>query len=822
MIVGELCRKINYFFCDRKLIVARKILEKVNAWEEKIKQLAEKQIRERVVEIRSEINAGKNVDDFLPEVFAMTREASCRTLQMRHFDVQIIGGYVLHLGAVAEMKTGEGKTLVATLAAALNALKGQGVQVITVNDYLTERDHNLMEPIYRFLGLSSGFITGETAGEERQKIYQKDIVYITNSEAVFDYLRDNTQVDLSHIVQRGHHFAIFDEADFALIDEARSPIILAGAGRQDSQIYRVIDQIVRHLNEKDFEKDEKSRHVMLTSDGSLNVEKILKKGGAIKQEGSLYDVDHAYINHFLAQSLHAHHMQRKNTDYIVKDGQVFIIDEFTGRIMEGRRYSEGLHQAVEAKENLKIQAENQTMASISLQNYARLYKKIAGMTGTAATEAREFREIYNLEVFVIPTNEPLIRIDHNDDIYNTAAEKEQAILNLIKECHEKGQPILVGTISIEKSEKLAKLLKKNKIKHNVLNAKHHEKEAQIIAQAGRIGAVTIATNMAGRGTDIKLGGNLEMMLESWAQKENCKMGSEKFLHKKEQLKEQIAQDEKKVLEAGGLYVIGTERHESRRIDNQLRGRSGRQGNTGESKFFISLDDDLMRLFGSNRMQGILSSLGLKEGEVIHHPLINKSIAKAQKKVESHHYEIRKSLIKFDDVTSKQRKIIFAKRKQIIQNENIEDEFSALCDEVFEKIWSKFVATKDLDELLAQVLKIYNIKTEKTELEGQNQHKIKEKLQDLIKQKIAEKNTLFESKDRIEVKKRIWIMTLDSNWRSHLSQIDYLKKGIHLRSMGQRDPVMEFQRDGFEMFEEMFERTGQDVLHTFLLLEKFSH
>lgn len=817
-LISTVSKKFEDFSYRRKLTDSYKILKKVNAWEEKIKNLSDDEIRNRIQEILTKIAEGENLNSFLPEVFTMTREAAQRTINMRHFDVQIIGGYVLHLGAVAEMKTGEGKTLVATLAAVLNALSGKGVHVISVNDYLTQRDWELMSPIYDFLGLSSGYIVSSTNSDTRKEIYKKDIVYITNSEAVFDYLRDNTQTSLSDMVQRGHNFAIFDEADFALIDEARSPIILASQQKRETKVYQVIDHIVRTLTEDDYEKDEKTRHVMLSHDGSINMENILKKGGIIPEDASLYDIDHAYINHFINQSLHAHHMLRKDIDYIVKDGYVFIIDEFTGRIMEGRRYSDGLHQAVEAKENLKIQNENQTIASISLQNYSRLYNKLSGMTGTAATEAKEFREIYNMDVFVIPTNQPVCRIDHNDDIYNTAAEKDEAILKLVKECYERGQPMLIGTISIEKSEKLSRILKENKIRHNVLNAKHHEREAYIIAQAGRSGAVTIATNMAGRGTDIKLGGNLDMMLDDFAKKEKCKLDSEVYLNKKEELQKQVAEDGQKVLEAGGLFVIGTERHESRRIDNQLRGRSGRQGNAGASKFFISLDDDLMRLFGSNRIQKILASLGLKEGEAINHPMINSSIEKAQKKVENHHYGMRKNLIKFDDVINKQRQIIFQKRSHIMKHNDLQQEFEELCVEVMNDLVNEFEQQRDTDSFILQFKENYNIEIVSEEIQEKNHNELHSHLKGLIENNFELKKTKIGAKDLHKVQKRIWLMAMDASWREHINNIDYLKQGINLRSVGQKDPLMEFQRESFEMFQEMFKNMKKNVVKCFFHIE----
>lgn len=811
MIIGSLLHTYHNFSLARRLKSAQKIVKQVNSLEEKMRSASDDDLQNFIKNFKLQVAEGRALTDFLIETFAIVREAAQRTVGMRHFNVQLIGGYVLHLGAIAEMKTGEGKTLVATLPAVLNALSGKGVHVITVNDYLTRRDWEFTRDIYDFLGLTSSYIIGGTSSKERKERYQHDITYITNSEAVFDYLRDNTQTDLEFMVQRGHNFAIFDEVDFGLIDEARSPIILAGPSNKNSQVYKIIDQLIRGLKETDFEKDEKTKHVTLTADGSLNIERTLQKMTIIK--GGLYDLEHAYINHFITQSLHAHHMLHKNVDYIVKEGQVCIIDEFTGRIMDGRRYSDGLHQAVEAKEQVKVQNENQTLASISLQNYAKLYQKISGMTGTAATEAKEFQEIYNLEVFVIPTNKKVIRVDHNDAIYNTIQEKNEAILDLIKECHEQGQPVLVGTISIEKSEELSKMLTKNKIQHNILNAKHHDKEAKIIAQAGQPGAVTIATNMAGRGTDIKLGGNLEMLLAEFAAEYKHKPDSEYYLNYKKELQQKIQEDEQKVLEAGGLYVIGTERHESRRIDNQLRGRSGRQGNTGASKFFISLDDSLMRLFGSQRIQKILATMGLKKGEAIDHPMINKSIEKAQKKIENHHYETRKNLIKFDDTINKQRKIIFALRLKIMNNgPEIIVDFQQIWQYLNEKMVEEYIENGNDSEIKQKLLDLYKVSDiDEIFLQKNNiKNKLHEKILEIYQQKIFS----MQEADMVKILKKIWLMIIDSQWCEHINNVEYLKQGINLRSLGQKDPLIEFQREVFELFDEAFTRINIGIIRLF--------
>ena len=646
--------KVNSFFNTifsrsekKKLAEFQRTVQLINDLEPEIEKLSQDMLLKRISEIKSEISNGKKIDDYLVETFAMVREASKRTLGQRHFDVQLIGGMVLHNGGISEMKTGEGKTLVSTLAAFLNSLSGKGVHIVTVNDYLARRDAEWMGSIFNYLGLSVGCLTNDTEGREKRKEqYACDITYGTNNEFGFDYLRDNLRVLKQNIVQRDHNFCIVDEVDSILIDESRTPLVISGAIEDKTTLYNSINKIIPFLNDDDFEIDEKTKTANLTDAGNDKAEKILKERNIIS-EGTLYDISNVTVVHHINQALRANKLFEKDRDYIVKSGSVVIVDEFTGRTMEGRRYGDGLHQAIEAKENVKVQNESQTLASITYQNYFRLYNKISGMTGTALTEAEEFGDIYNLSVFEIPTNIPVSRIDNEDEIYRTAEEKYDAIIEQIKICNEKSQPVLVGTTSIDKSEKISKKLRNNKIKHEVLNAKHHEQEAKIIANAGEPGAVTIATNMAGRGTDIQLGGNFEF-------NSSTKNGQENL----EGLKDTITQKKDEVIKAGGLFVIGSERHESRRIDNQLRGRSGRQGDPGETKFFISLEDDLMRIFGSEKIDSVLKSLGLKEGESIKHAWISKALERAQKKVEGRNFDIRKTLLKFDDVLNDQRKTIF--------------------------------------------------------------------------------------------------------------------------------------------------------------------
>ncbi|MGE3713445.1 MAG: preprotein translocase subunit SecA, partial [Alphaproteobacteria bacterium] len=670
---------------DRFLKSLQSNVQKINDLEPQLQRLSDDELRGRTGWLKERLSGGESLDELLVDAFATVREAGRRTMNMRHFDVQLVGGMVLHRGMIAEMKTGEGKTLVCTLAAYLNALTGKGVHVVTVNDYLAKRDAEWMGNIYKFLGLTVGVIVHGMEDEQRKAAYACDITYATNNELGFDYLRDNMKFYREAMVHRPFHYAIVDEVDSILIDEARTPLIISGPTEDNSELYNQIDKVVLKLNAEDYEKDEKQRSVALTELGVKHVEAIMEASGLLAEGTSLYDIDNVSLVHHINQGLRAHALFAKDVDYIVKDNKVIIIDEFTGRMMEGRRYSEGLHQALEAKEHVHIQNENQTLASITFQNYFRMYPKLAGMTGTAMTEAGEFHDIYRLEVIDIPTNVPVTRVDYDDEIYRTAEEKYRAVIKEIKQAHERKQPVLVGTVSIEKSEYLAKLLKKENIPHNVLNARYHEQEAYIIAQAGRPGAVTIATNMAGRGTDIMLGGNPDLRVaqelaenEPGAKREGAE----------QKLRAEVKEAKDQVLVAGGLYVIGTERHESRRIDNQLRGRSGRQGDPGASKFFISLEDDLMRIFGSERIDGLLQKLGMKEDEAIFHPWMNRAIERAQEKVEGRNYEIRKNLLKFDDVMNDQRKVIFEQRIELMEAEDV----SGTVADMREEINASYVAT----------------------------------------------------------------------------------------------------------------------------------
>jgi len=683
--IGNLARKLFGSANERYVASLKGQVNAINALEPEVAKLSDTDLAARTGWLKSRVAGGETLDKVLPDAFATVREASRRVLGMRHFDVQLIGGIVLHKGMIAEMRTGEGKTLVATLAAYLNALSGKGVHVVTVNDYLARRDSAWMGRIYRFLGLTVGVITHGIDDLERKDAYNSDIIYATNNELGFDYLRDNMKYSVAHMVQRPFNFAIVDEVDSILVDEARTPLIISGPTEDNSDLYIKVDRIIPKLAKEDFEKDEKSRTVVLSDAGVKHIEELLVAAGMLGEGRGLYDIDNVGLVHHINQALRAHNLYARDVDYIVKDDAVIIIDEFTGRMMEGRRYSEGLHQALEAKEKVEIQNENQTLASITFQNYFRLYPKLSGMTGTAMTEANEFRDIYKLEVVEIPTNVMVRRQDSHDEIYRTALEKYTAVIELIKECYARRQPVLVGTVSIEKSEYLSGLLKKAKIPHNVLNARHHDKEAHIIAQAGRSGAVTIATNMAGRGTDIMLGGNPDLRIadELGENADKASAAAQKILA-------EVEREKAEVLAAGGLYVAGTERHESRRIDNQLRGRSGRQGDPGASKFYLSLEDDLMRIFGSERIDGLLQKMGLKEGEAIFHPWMNKAIEKAQQKVEARNYEIRKNLLKFDDVMNDQRKVIYEQRIEMMTAENVSDTIIAMRSEINEELVGNFV------------------------------------------------------------------------------------------------------------------------------------
>ena len=811
--------KVNSFFNTifsrsekKKLAEFQRTVQLINDLEPEIEKLSQDMLLKRISEIKSEISNGKKIDDYLVESFAMVREASKRTLGQRHFDVQLIGGMVLHNGGISEMKTGEGKTLVSTLAAFLNSLSGKGVHIVTVNDYLARRDAEWMGSIFNYLGLSVGCLTNDTEGREKRKEqYACDITYGTNNEFGFDYLRDNLRVLKQNIVQRDHNFCIVDEVDSILIDESRTPLVISGAIEDKTTLYNSINKIIPFLNDDDFEIDEKTKTANLTDVGNDKAEKILKERNIIS-EGTLYDISNVAVVHHINQALRANKLFEKDRDYIVKSGSVVIVDEFTGRTMEGRRYGDGLHQAIEAKENVKVQNESQTLASITYQNYFRLYNKISGMTGTALTEAEEFGDIYNLSVFEIPTNIPVSRIDNEDEIYRTAEEKYDAIIEQIKICNEKSQPVLVGTTSIDKSEKISKKLRNNKIKHEVLNAKHHEQEAKIIANAGEPGAVTIATNMAGRGTDIQLGGNFEF-------NSSAKNGQENL----EGLKDTITQKKDEVIKAGGLFVIGSERHESRRIDNQLRGRSGRQGDPGETKFFISLEDDLMRIFGSEKIDSVLKSLGLKEGESIKHAWISKALERAQKKVEGRNFDIRKTLLKFDDVLNDQRKTIFEQRLELMNADNISEIANEMQYDVADEIVERYCPEKsyadqwNLQDLQNEINQYFSKKID-VNLENSegdiNQQYIKDKIYALINENTVNRKGNHSEEEVNSAERMVMLKILDDKWKDHINNLEQLRSTIGLRGYGQRDPLNEYKNEAFGLFEELINNLKIDVSKIF--------
>ncbi|MFN7039138.1 MAG: preprotein translocase subunit SecA [Alphaproteobacteria bacterium] len=820
MLLG-LAKKLFGSANERVIKSLQKEVELINALEVKYQSFSNEDFPKQTLIFKEQIAKGKSLDEILPEAFAVVREASKRTIGLRHFDVQLIGGMVLHKGMIAEMGTGEGKTLVATLPTYLNALTGKGVHVVTVNDYLAERDSTEMGNIFNFLGMSVGCITHSVSESERKEAYKADITYGTNNEFGFDYLRDNMKFSFEQMVQRGFNYAIVDEVDSILIDEARTPLIISGPTEDNSGLYAKVDRLIPQLTETDYEKDEKARSVILTENGIATIEELLYKNNLIKENGNLYDIENISLVHHVNQALRAHKLFARDVDYMVKDNKLLIIDEFTGRVMEGRRYSEGLHQALEAKENVQIQNENQTLASITFQNYFRLYDKLAGMTGTAMTEANEFRDIYNLEVVDIPTNKPVKRIDEDDEIYRTAREKYEAIVKVVEESHKKGQPILVGTISIEKSEYISSLFKAKNIPHKVLNAKYHEQEAYIIAQAGRSAAVTIATNMAGRGTDIKLGGNASMIIA----KQCAGLEGASLDQKIAEITEQTERDKQKVIEAGGLLVIATERHESRRIDNQLRGRSGRQGDPGKTKFYLSLEDDLMRIFASEKMAGLLIKLGLKEGEAIFHPLISKALEKAQQKVEGFNYEIRKNLLKYDDVMNEQRKVIYEQRIEIMEADNISDTLKDMYDQVIEDVVSinipknSYSETWDLKTLDREIFRIFGLHLALEKYVAEHNFS-EEEISKFIEEQVTNLFFMKEQNFGFEIlrmaEKRILLLTLDQLWKDHLHTLDHLRQGINLRAYGQRDPLNEYKKEAFLMFETMLSRLREEYV------EKMAH
>jgi preprotein translocase subunit SecA len=814
--ISNLAKKVFGTTNDRKIKAAQRTVDAVNALEPQIQALSDEQIRARTQEFRDRHAAGETLDALLPEAFATVREAALRALGLRPFDVQIVGGLVLHQGSIAEMKTGEGKTLVATMPVYLNALAGKGVHVVTVNDYLARRDAEWMGKVYSFLGMTTGVIVPGIEDAQRRSAYACDITYGTNNEYGFDYLRDNMKYSLTDMVQREHFFAIVDEVDSILVDEARTPLIISGAVEDQTEMYVSIDKVIPELDDEHFERDEKLRTVVLSEEGTDAVEQILIQRGLLPEGGSLYDPTSVSHVHHVNQALRAHKLFQVDRDYIVKDNKVVIIDEFTGRMMEGRRYSDGLHQALEAKEGVEILPENVTLASVTFQNYFRLYKKLAGMTGTALTEAEEFMSIYALDVIEVPTNMPVMRTDDDDQVFRTVEEKYSAIVEAIRDGRERGQPMLVGTTSIEKSELLSARMKKLNIPHNVLNARYHEQEAQIISEAGAPGAVTIATNMAGRGTDIQLGGNVDMRV--LAETRDIEDG-EKIAEIRAGIEAELSEKKEQAIAAGGLWVIATERHESRRIDNQLRGRSGRQGDPGRSAFFLSLQDDLMRVFGSDRIDTMLQKLGLEEGEAIIHPWVNKAIEKAQGKVEARNFDVRKNLLKFDDVMNDQRKAIFEQRRDIMEasdlSETISDMRHTVIDEMvarhipkraYSDQWKTEELEQEAQEVLGQALPVKDWAAE----EGIDEEHIIERLYEETDRAFADKEAQIGSENMRNIEKSLLLQILDQHWRDHLVMLEHLRSVIGLRAHAQRDPLNEYKSEAFGLFEALLEQLRSDV------------
>ena len=790
---------------QKELDKFRPLVDEINNQEPNFKNLKDEELKAKTYLLKKNLKEGRSLDSIIPDSFALVREAARRVLNERHYDAQLLGGIFLHQGKIAEMKTGEGKTLVSTLPAYLNALTEKGVHIVTVNDYLAKRDSQWMGQVFNFLGLSTGCITNELDDESRKKNYHCDITYATNNELGFDYLRDNMKYALSEMVQRDHNYCIVDEVDSILIDESRTPLVISGRSEDKSNLYLLADKFINKIQKTDYEIDEKNKNAILTDVGIDKIEKLAIQEGVLKNN-NFYDPQNLDLVHHVNQSLKANFLFNKDVDYILRENKVQIIDEFTGRVLGGRRFSDGLHQAIEAKENVEIQEENQTLASITYQNYFRLYQKLSGMTGTALTEAEEFYDIYKLNVVSVPTNQPMIRKDLNDQIFRTEKEKYLAVTNKIIECHSKGQPVLVGTTSIEKSERISKNLVEKNISHSVLNAKQHDKEAKIIAEAGKIGAITIATNMAGRGTDIQLGGNKDFRDED-NQKELA----------------QIQEDKDKVKSLGGLYIVGTERHESRRIDNQLRGRSGRQGDPGNSIFYISLEDELMRIFGADSIDGMLKKLGLKENESIDHPWINKAMERAQQKVEGRNFDIRKTLIKFDDVMNDQRQVIFGQRLKILKSKNISETLNSFFDEVISNlaiIKNDYGKTNDKTVYLNAIKNITgNIfnDDELMSLTNISESEFTKKLKDAFETKHKERIKLIGSEENNDIEKRIFLQIIDFSWRSHLQYLEQLRQVIGLRSYGQKDPLSEFKKEAFALFEGLLEKIKNDVIKFLLNL-----
>ena len=812
---GTIAKKIFGSANDRKVKATRPLVAKVNALEPEFEALSDEDIISKTAEFKARVENGESLDALLPEAFANCREAARRALGLRAFDTQLMGGIFLHQGNISEMKTGEGKTLVATFPAYLNALTGRGVHIVTVNDYLAKRDAEWMSKVYGALGMTTGVVYPQQPEEEKAQAYACDVTYATNNELGFDYLRDNMKSELSQISQKQHHYAIVDEVDSILIDEARTPLIISGPAQDRSEMYREIDKIIPDLTEEHYVLDEKSKQATYTDDGNDFLEDRLAAVGLLPEGQTLYDPESSTMVHHLSQGLKAHKMFQRDKDYIVRNNEVVLIDEFTGRMMDGRRLSDGLHQAIEAKEGVNIKAENVTLASVTFQNYFRLYEKLGGMTGTALTEAEEFMEIYGLGVVEVPTNRPIARKDEHDQVYRTAREKFDGVVKEIKTATETGQPILVGTTSIEKSEFLAQLLAAEGISYNVLNARQHEQEAQIIADAGKLGAVTIATNMAGRGTDIKLGGNVEVkILEAIAAEPE---GDPEAI--RQRIEEEHATAEQEVKDAGGLFVLATERHESRRIDNQLRGRSGRQGDPGRSAFFLSLEDDLMRIFGSDRLDKVLSSLGMKEGEAIIHPWVNKSLERAQAKVEGRNFDIRKQLLKFDDVMNEQRKVIFSQRREIMEAEDLSDVVGDMRSQVIDDLVAEHMPPKsyadqwDTEGLYAQTIEQLGIDVPVMQWaseEGVDDDTIRDRLEEAADAHMAEKAEAFGAETMRNVEKQILLQTIDGKWREHLITLEHLRAVVGFRGYAQRDPLNEYKTEGFQLFERLLDGLRTDV------------
>jgi preprotein translocase subunit SecA len=803
--LGTLAKKVFGTPNDRKVKSVRPLIEKINALEPEFQKLSDDGLKERTRALQERVQGGESLEAVLPEAFANCREAAKRALGLRAFDVQLMGGIFLHQGNIAEMKTGEGKTLVATFPAYLNALTGRGVHIVTVNDYLAKRDAEWMSKVYSALGMTTGVVYPFQPDPEKREAYRADITYATNNELGFDYLRDNMKGRIEDMAQRGHYFAIVDEVDSILIDEARTPLIISGPSQDRSELYKTLDRFIPQLTEEHYKLDEKTRNATFTEEGNEYLEKILWEAGVLPENQTLYDPESTTIVHHVNQALRAHKLFNRDQHYIVRDGEVILIDEFTGRMMKGRRLSDGLHQAIEAKEGVQIQPENVTLASVTFQNYFRLYEKLAGMTGTAATEAEEFMEIYKLGVVEVPTNRPVQRVDDHDQVYRTAREKYLAIIERIREVHTKGQPILVGTTSIEKSEMLSQMLTKEGIPHDVLNARQHEREALIVADAGKPGAVTIATNMAGRGTDIQLGGNVEIKVMQ-------ALAADPTAHPDEvraRIEAEHAGERQKVLDAGGLYVLASERHESRRIDNQLRGRSGRQGDPGRSSFYLSLEDDLMRIFGSERLDKVLSTLGMKEGEAIIHPWVNKSLERAQAKVEGRNFDIRKQLLKFDDTMNDQRKAVFAQRLEIMQSEDLEEIVQDMRHQVIDDLVDEYLPPKSyaeqwdtagLAQKLRQSMALDLPIAGWAEEEGVDQEVVRERLYEASDKLAAEKLEAFGADTMRQIEKQFLLQTIDSKWREHLVTLEHLRSVVGFRGYAQRDPLSEYKTEAFALFE----------------------